>query len=1843
MALVGLVALAAPCAGSSAAATPVSSPPAVRPPVAALGRAVLPPLSVAKRPAAGAASQAKVGAVTSSPAAATVRLTATASNPTCGVFTCLDLQQTVVGFGGNATVSATASAGSGATITGVTFYFRPYVAGGKIAPPAPPWQPFFTDNTAPYSAPFIPASRGLPGGDYQLEAAATDSGGRSPGDSNAVTVVVLGLGDTYLDLAPIGSVVGGTVALRAAPAGLSGFNPSKHPDFVNFQISPSGAGQWATVAADVSQEVDADGNPVTDPTTGLPLYTYQLDTTKIPDGRYDIRVLVPPEDTSGGTYDGGVLSDVQVDNTPPSVDNFEVVGANSGSPLTGPETLQVDAMDSGSGVASVKFEISPAGADSWSTIGVQSSGVQSSTRYQQPFDTSGYANGRYDLRAVATDVAGNPSTPAVLAGVSISNAVTATNPDNFSITDVVAPATNLTLLGTTAGGETWAVGYTTAPPAVVNGTPLKYTNLGGEQVVLLRYTDATGWQIADVLRCPDGSAYQLGSGEQPGKSVVVSGQMAPAGEAWLILTEASPSTQTTQSCGGQNFTAVFHRDPSTAGGHFLFDPTATSTLGHVLSFHGENQFTSPPTLILGGYGTNGPVYGLIVNPEQPAVGSGSIQTRVQYGVLAGGTWSVDSAAVPTAYETPGDTVTLAAASETGPGTGWALFSVGGNPTPVPLILESFSGSTWTPVPSTGLDALDLTGNFAGTPTVTPEAIAAFGTAFGTDVWIEAQEPNTVGSNEQVIALFDPATGHVIASWCGPQTYSKSTGCGQRLDANHPAALPSAEFDTGPVALAAGNGSVDVYAHGDWTAVTASGFGSVSGDGQSLFTGPTSGWLAGTNSLGLMSAHAPPSPLAPWPQANENTLTSVALSPAGAGIGTSGALAVGLGGAALHYDAAAGWLVDPVPARARSANLLGVAFDGPSSAVAVGAFGTILDWNGTSWSEDPQSRSLTVSQLNAVAFASDGEGWAVGTFGTILHYDGTSWSTEQVDPADDGADITSVAVAGSQVFAVAGGNLITRAPDGSWQRADLSQLSPSLSDGSLTLVSGLPDGGVVAAGKFVMIVRQSSGSSFQYSDQPIDGIAVALAAFRDPGVVRAFVSVAPPAPDQAGNPTRNVGGFPAGDGELLLDTGAGSVDLSQAQYPGSQSTAEGVPEPNPVLAVAAAPDGSAAWAVGGYAGTPTASRVGFYEPLQSRPAGIQTASIWRYDAGGSAVAPTLTQAEVTIPAQPDTVSFSFFSGTQCGCAGVQNAQPGANLNGAVAEMAAFAAQPGGPAFAMLGGNAAGDGADLAALPNYLSRLGGLPLFAAEGPFDREPTSADPAQPWSAAFAEAPAPFGLGAVPAGITPVSDGGTDGSVHHYYSFDVSQNGGRLRVIVLDNSAGSLERTAPGQTAWLDGQLGAARAANVPVVVFCAEPLDSAVVGAASDADAVAAKLAAAGVLAVFTASPSQSDVEERIPFSPNPNPAGPQIPEYEGAALGDQQPQNDGVLWYEVSVDTNALKVTVQGIPVIQSLALEPLSGLTVARSSTLSFRAVGRRPISTVPTYYHYASIPAPSCSGCVPPSYTFTSSNPAIGDFVVPSGPGSQFPALNASGHPIHSSTSGLFCGYNAGTTIVSVTSGLLTSSQRVTVQPGPIGQPCGTVSYPAGQTPVVIQGKKTIQTSTTPAGSPAPPPAPVSNVTGPAPRIKISVPPAPSPAVPAIALPPPAVVHKPPPAPVARTPVALQAPPTPVQQTSPFSVPVLVPLLTPPVTPVPPGGATVSSTATARREEKARKHAQQSAFAIRPAGTSATDWFFPAVGIVGVLGVLLAAAGMRPGRRPRYALLEAYSADDPQARPRPRRR
>jgi hypothetical protein len=86
--------------------------------------------------------------------------------------------------------------------------------------------------------------------------------------------------------------------------------------------------------------------------------------------------------------------------------------------------------------------------------------------------------------------------------------------------------------------------------------------------------------------------------------------------------------------------------------------------------------------------------------------------------------------------------------------------------------------------------------------------------------------------------------------------------------------------------------------------------------------------------------------------------------------------------------------------------------------------------------------------------------------------------------------------------------------------------------------------------------------------------------------------------------------------------------------------------------------------------------------------------------------------------------------------------------------------------------------------------------------------------------------------------------------------------------------------------------------------------------------------------------------------------------------------------------------------------------------------------------------------------------------------------------------------------------------------------------------------------------------------------------------------------------------------------------VLVPPPATPVQPTPPSGAVTApsvsqSPATAKREERARKHASQSAYTIRPAGAS-DDWFYGVVAVASLLAMLLGAQALRPNARPRPA-------------------
>jgi hypothetical protein len=1730
---------------------------------------------------------------------------------------------------GVVTLEASVTAGAGRSVASVSFQ--------RSREGEDDWQEIQLDEAPPFRIGWVTNDGTVEDGVYDLRAVATDGeGGRVASPVLRDRLVVNG--GASATLAPLPTFLSGTVTLVADVTSLTSVVS------VAFERRPSSGGDWTAIGGTIEAQP----------------YEQALDTTTLGDGRYDFRVVVTDELglQVPSTRQRGRL----VDNTPPTGAIVAPASRVRGAVRL---TATADDGELGSGVASVRFQRSVAGADAWTLIAID-------TRpdpYAATLNSGSLPNGAYDLRVLVTDRAGNSGASPLAAGVVVDNPAP---PERArpSLVSMSAPARSVRLLGSIADspvGETWALGFTSAPAARVRGVALPYTS-PGDQLVLLRYTDDGGWQIADVLRLPGGAPFPL-LGADARASIFVTGAMTETGEAWIWVADRAKDGSRPPLAG------LFHRLP---GGAFLLDRAATDAVGAALLAPTELR-TIPGTLSLRRVG--GVTSGLLVSPAQEpraveAAGADDatveVAGRLDYALLAAGSWRRVTAELPADYGAEeGERVGLAVGVLDGPESGWAALerrrpsdTLGRSP----LVLARFDEAELLPVEAP-FDAFDLTGPLGLAGAAARPSGLHVG---GGEVWVGATVIAAGGAQGRVVARLDAAEATLLGSWCDLSSLpDESDDCAEQLSNDRPAAVPNAVFAApgGPVALSLQQDFVHVFADGLWSRRAAPGFAR---SGGVLFASPDEGWLAGPNGVGRWSAAPAAAPLRRWPQANRTPLTSLAVPPgSGATAAESGALAVGLDGVALRFDASSGWLITPVPPRASHVNLLGVAFAGPSRAFAVGQFGTILRWDGSTWAEDPQTLQLTQSQLNAVAFSPSGEGWAVGTFGTILRFDGERWSLEQPPSEDALVPLTSVAVAGEDVFAVAGGNLLRRDPGGTWQRVPASALPAGLAPGALRLVSGLPDGGAVAAGRSQLIVRERGTTPFRHADQPLEGTAVALTAYRDPGGdVRAFVSIAPSA--RSTSATLEAASFPSGDGALLRQTDTGWQDLSLSQFAGEPPLpGDGVAIADPVLAVATSPAGDGAWVAGGYAGTVTAGGLGTTLVLAARPLGWRTSSIWRFDADGEIPPPRIVPSPVELPARAGTVSFAFFSSAMCRvqCSATLDAQPDVNLRAAGAQIASFAAQPGGPAFAVLGGNArgpaedlafdAGNGAaDLVELPQLLEPLGRLPLFAALGPRDRVPGRADPVEPWADAFARAPAPFGAGGAAAGITPVSAGARSGSVHRYYAFDASQHGGRLRVIVLDNAQGSLEASAPGQTAWLERQLASARSSGVPVVVITALPLrgTGSQPGLARDAVAVGNLLVAHGVLAVFTLNGSDglAQLNERYLIPEAGPPEAQRIPAYEGASLGYQRSENNGVTWYFVRVDTRTRQVAVEAVPVIDSLALKPLQGLSVPRSFTLEFQAVARRPLGTTattslddsfPGFDSYVAIPAGSCGTrpCVLPSYSFTSSDPTIGDFVQPSAPGSRFPRLDSKGQTTRSASSGLFCAFNTGTTTVSVTTGLVTYSLPVTVGEGGFGPPCGTVFRAGVQRVVVVQRQQQQQNAD---GSGVPPPP-----AGSPPTVEPELPavlPLPVPAPAAAPTPAPPPQPAPVPAPPAPQPAPVPAPapepaPAPVQAPAPEPViPVaIVPPPVPPVQPVPPGGAVAQSPAAAPRREKAQKHATQDAFAIRPAG-AAPDWFFAVALGGGGIAVLLAALGLdlslRSHRRPAPAPALARAGQRRASRP-----
>ena len=953
-----------------------------------------------------------------------------------------------------------------------------------------------------------------------------------------------------------------------------------------------------------------------------------------------------------------------------------------------------------------------------------------------------------------------------------------------------------------------------------------------------------------------------------------------------------------------------------------------------------------------------------------------------------------------------------------------------------------------------------------------------------------------------------------------------------------------------------------------------------------------------------------------------------------------AFAVGDDGAMWRWRAATGlWESDPGKPLNFDRHLTAVAFDpnDPDRGFAVGKDGALLSYQ-KSWQEEAPPAGLEHAQFTSIAFA--------GSQALVAY--------RVVDPDSANTEV---------------GGLIVNDGDGWRIDTQAAALFSQVGGAPPRRVAGLPDGGAVAAGAGVVVERDRAGLPWRFSATPLAGVndVAAVAAVREGDVVRAVVSVDPYqfltsyqylVTDQPvtaipeGAPPFRVAPDPLpSTGLLLRETANGWRDEQHAAFGFRPGTAVGdAPiRPDSVMALALSASGGSGWAVGGETGTIVNA------PIVGASESIQTAGVLRYPAAGQA--PQGTTA-APVQATPGVATFAVGGGAQCAelCAALAGTAPGPDRWLPAALQRAAGIQ-GVRSFLYTGGRLSDQvttatpavrADEFGRYAALMASSGQLPAFPAAAPSDADRSGSTAM--FGDAFASFGRPLGDGPAGAGITPLTRTAA-GAAKTYYSFESAGPEGNVRVFVLDYSAPTL---GTDQLCWLaDGLVGAATVARdtgrpLPAIVVGSRPLTAGSDGAATDATVVSALLAGGVVPSV-------------CPDPPADAPAGRAASAYFYSARGENRQFTlragngtlrvfgSGSLGYSAYVAvqsladfsasgfllagvdlgrwdaaTNQAPVAVRLIPNIAELALDATDGTMLRRSEPALFGALARRPrggmrfrSADAPLPDPYVPIPGRclggECASYVAPEYEFSSSRPDIGDFVRqdPDSPDEHTVLLGKDDKPIADHTSGLFCPYNAGTTTVSVRAGGLVYSQTITVQPGSVRRPCGTVRLvdpPPARAEDVVPNLP----DTSPGGEPQPTPTGTTPVNVPSAPATASAPPVVRPSVPPSPLP--AVVVVPP--------FLVQLPNTGMLP------PVIQPPSPPAARPSPPSGTSpvsspVSQTAVApeekREEEVAMEHSQNFA-AYRPREHDRYPGYLAGLALVAALaGVAIRRGRPREGR------------------------
>jgi hypothetical protein len=1417
-------------------------------------------------------------------------------------------------------------------------------------------------------------------------------------------------------------------------------------------------------------------------------------------------------------------------------------------------------------------------------------------------------------------------------------------------TDASVPGLEVTMIGATpqeagapGANETWGLG-------------MDYGS-----TVLVRYTTSTGWVLGPGLQDAAGaplSGFTLDASP-------LAGQMTPAGSGVLIGTLKSGAQIVLTRNPGQPFQET-EPVPATdlEAGEHLFSKAGRAPLIAPLD---EASSTA----------------GAFVVPIPEGGGS---ERWVLHWDDEKKEWTREPIEIPAASAGEFRVLAIGASS---PSNAWLLARLASPTGGVELFRRHLgTGSevpSWQPVaPVGGTPGEALTVELAKSEPLftvpgaegpgTEDVDAQILTVTAAGVWIDGDRADV---HSPTTMYFKAEPSPSITSWCGIDGAPAGTEpCNYELSEPLPTGpsrsiawddnSPSAPF--GERVITGLEGGVSLRLEGTTFARVLALGGSAEPETDpgaafgAAFSESREGWLGDDLLPVRLSLEPVGEQLRPWPVPFRHPLLAIAPQPdEPVGAISSEALAVGDRGEVARYLPGEGWqpesLLGP-GGRVERPRLRAVAWPTPMRSYAVGDGGEMWLWRGETglWEPDPATPPNFRGNLLGISFdpSNPAIGYAVGSGSVkgesvLLRY-GKTWTQEPpgaLPPQVAGASFTSVAFSGSEAIVAYRklldpstessyvGGLIVNNGSGWHVDQGAAEVMGSRIPG---VVAGLPDGGAAFGAISTdespeVFERESAGAPWRATTTPLPGFASpgALALFRENGALRAIVSgnqpegfaaesqfAAPP-----GSPPNLIEPYAAGGSHgVLRQTAGGWSDEEHelnfvAEPAGNYKFYDTPYEPDPVTAVLIGQTGSEGWAVGGF--------VNDNELLE-------TADVDRYPADG--VTPP-GEGTSTIATNPAEATFAIGGGAACAapCADRAKAKIGPDVWLSAARARAEEI-PGVRAFIYTGPR----------LANRRETEGEPPVYPYSEELERyaqlfspgAKTSYTVAAPTDLDEGESETSFEAAFDPqwpaSALERTCSAGSAGC-HLAYAFSSQGSGGRVRVIVLDES----KPVGSEQLGWLEGELAEADAAGEPAITVGSADIEAQIAGGGA-AVGPASELSEVlvfghrhgakdedGSSAYFYDAPEEN-VERQLMVR------GESLPIFGSGTLGyvdvlDEQSSaflgSSGFLLVSVDAaqrnsESNRAPVAVSLIPNIGELALEAKEGTLLRRSEVAQFAALARRPRSgsraqnksPVGRIETDPYIPIPSncvgsaCSERVETEFTFRSEQEGeIGEFVEPNLASAEPNAVElAHEEPIQDSHSGLFCAFNPGKTKVTISAGGLAASLEVTVQAGSVRRPCGT--KPIKEPPA----------ATAPASVPVPPalgPTPTPTPAGTAPT------PVPVPSPPPLTPPPVRPGHP------------TQAPPTPffIQPALPFVALAFVPPPLPaPAEPTPPSGTSaVTSPVEAAQKEEEEEEATESvsnqALAYRaPEHEPVPDYL---LGIV----ALAAFAGASARRRPRRSRRE----------------